>query len=94
MLLVADFLAWRSGFIPTALRVGFMVDKLVLELVFLLIHQFSPVSIIPSLVHVQWCITWELALWRSSFTGTGALTHRDTKTLRWAAPEYRMRLLC
>jgi hypothetical protein len=38
--------------------VGFVVDKVALEQVFLRVLQFSSVSIIPPLLHIHSCIIW------------------------------------
>jgi hypothetical protein len=37
----------RTGFAPASINVGFAVDKVALGQVFLRVHRFSPVSIIP-----------------------------------------------
>jgi hypothetical protein len=56
--LVAGFSQRRSGFAHRAVHVGFVVDKITLTQVFLRVLQFSPVSIIPLLLHIHACIIW------------------------------------
>jgi hypothetical protein len=55
---VAGFSLHRPRSAPRADNVGFVVDKVALELVSLRILWFSPVNIIPPMLHIQSCITW------------------------------------
>jgi hypothetical protein len=41
----------RTGFHPGSVHVGFVVDKVVLGRVFLRVLRFSPVSVIPLVLH-------------------------------------------
>jgi hypothetical protein len=45
---------------PRAVHMGFVVDKVAQGQVFLLVLRFSPVSIIPPLLHIHSCIIWEM----------------------------------
>jgi hypothetical protein len=51
----------RPGFNPRSVRVRFVVDEVALGQVFFLVLRFSPVSIIPpvlhSLLHIQVAVT-------------------------------------
>jgi hypothetical protein len=42
---------------PSPVLVGFVVDKVVLGQVFLRVHRFFPVSIIPPMLHIHSSIT-------------------------------------
>jgi hypothetical protein len=52
-LLVAGLSPRRPGFAPGSAYVGFVVDKVAQELVFLRVLRFSPVNIIPPLPHTH-----------------------------------------
>jgi hypothetical protein len=49
--LVADLSPQRPGFDPGSAHVGFVVDKLALGQVFLRVLRFSPVHVIPPVLH-------------------------------------------
>jgi hypothetical protein len=51
--LVAGLSPRRPGFDPRSVHMGFVVDKVALGLVFLPVLQFSPVSIIPPMLHTH-----------------------------------------
>jgi hypothetical protein len=56
---VSRWLSGRSlGFVLKAGQLGFVVDKMALERIFLRVLQFSRVSIIPPLLHIRSCIIW------------------------------------
>jgi len=42
---------WRIGFDPRSVHVRFGVEEMALELVFLRMHRFSPVTVIPPTLH-------------------------------------------
>jgi hypothetical protein len=48
----------RPGFSPSAVHVGFVVDKVALGQVLPQVLWFSPVSIIPLMHHIHSCIIW------------------------------------
>jgi hypothetical protein len=51
--LVAGLSPRRPGFAPGSIHVGFMVDSVALGQVFLRVLRFSPVNIIPPLLHIH-----------------------------------------
>jgi hypothetical protein len=51
--LSAGLSPWRPGFAPESVHLGFVVDKVELAQVFLRVLRFSPVSIIPPLLHTH-----------------------------------------
>jgi hypothetical protein len=51
--LVTGLSLQRAGFLPKSIHVGFVVDKVALGQVFLRVLRFSPVIIIPPLLHIH-----------------------------------------
>jgi hypothetical protein len=56
--LVAGFLPRSPGVAPRAVHVAFVVDKEAVGQVFLRDLGFSPVNIIPPLLHIDSCVVW------------------------------------
>jgi hypothetical protein len=58
--LVAGFSPWSSGFAPRTVHMEFVLDKVAMGKFSLRVLQFSPVSIIPPLLHIHSCIIWTM----------------------------------
>jgi hypothetical protein len=58
--LAAGFSQRRPSFATRVAHLGFVVDKVALGQVFLRVLRFSPVSIIPPLLHIHTCMIWGL----------------------------------
>jgi len=52
----------RPGFIPTSVHVGFVMDTLALGHAFFQMLQFSPITIIPSVLHIHLLICYQCNL--------------------------------
>jgi hypothetical protein len=56
--LFAGFSPRRPGIASRSVHVGFVLDEVALRQVFLRVLRFSPVIIIPPLLHIHSCIIW------------------------------------
>lgn len=63
--LVAGLPSRKPGFLPRPVHVGFMVDKVVVEVI-LRVLWFSPVSVITVMLHTHLSICFLLALYELS----------------------------
>jgi hypothetical protein len=96
--LVSHFSLWhfsqrRLGFSPRVVCMGFVGDKTVLGQIFLRVLRFSPVNIIPPLLHIHSCIILGLdngsVRGRSSFQTVSP--HRNNKRSNSLREEHILR---